>query len=150
MDPHAVRADPEPPLRAWEPRCPSVLENAVVAAGRRTTVGRYPRAPCGWKTSPSTAAPRSIDARAGRAPPRSHSTVARPPIGGRARRRGGPRRRYRSPPVARLAVHHFGAAQGRRNEGLELWARVRVAEGFTGFVRPGSARGCRIQMSGYG
>jgi hypothetical protein len=84
MEIHVVRVDPEPPLCAREPRWPPVLENAVVATCRRTTVGHYRHAPCGWKTLPSTAAPRSINVRVGRALPRSHSTAVRPPISGRA------------------------------------------------------------------
>jgi hypothetical protein len=62
----------------------------------------------------------TVKEHAGKAPLRSHWTVARPPIGGRTHWRGGPRRRHRPSPFAHWWLLHLsrcGMSVGESEEG---------------------------------
>jgi hypothetical protein len=68
----------------------------------------------------------------GRAPPRSRSTTARPPIGGRTHRREGPRRRHLPPRRSltdergRLDLLGYGSAEEPLDGGASTHRRVRA------------------------
>jgi hypothetical protein len=83
MDPHDVRVDLEPPLNV-------VRLGPAMTAGARRSVVRVEEPPSGMNPC----------RRAGRAPPRSRSTVAHPPIGGRARQWRGLQRCHHLPRFA--------------------------------------------------
>jgi hypothetical protein len=73
-----------------------------------------------------TAAPGSLRVRTGSTPPRSHLTMARPPIGGHAHRWKGPRRRRRSPPLTGSVVAWSAAVQSSEEESEKEKVRARV------------------------